>query len=276
MSKSQTGLTKTDPFIQAVHDQSQVKHAYANNRVVIKNKLISGWDDENQDGIQVVGNGKVHIRNSVFDREGHDPSLADELVSGVDGADIVFYRCRFKNNGKGYLQGSGDSNDYDLAHIQRALFYECIFENCSRRSPFIQVGQGYMSRCWVRNWGQCFETKSYGSRAGDWGQLMISNTVFEQESFLTCLKRGRTLRDVFCQYLRPLFGIPGFMRGAYADVDGQIFTHNCYKNRWWIYLQNRHGVMSKGDALLLMAHLESVVPDTPKESAIQQSSVLMV
>lgn len=255
-------LKLSNPIVKNIDDIND-KYRRSNNVTIIKEKLINGWDDPSVDGIQLVGSGLAHVRHCVVTRTGYNPVQADELASAVDGADVVFYRCRFMDNGKGYLQGTGDTPNRDLQKIQRSVFYECIFDGNSRRNPFIQIGQGYMSRCLIRNWGQRFHLKSFGARAGNWGQLLISNCIFEQESFLSCLKRGHLFWDTFGHYLFPLPGMPGFMRGAYAEGHGSVLTHECYKNRWWIYLQNRMGDMSKGNAMLLKAHLDEVVPNVP-------------
>lgn len=227
----------------------------------LANLIIRNWEGDGTDGIQLNGNDFYMVKNCVIHRNGSDPTSADESASGINGADVIFYRCRFRDNGKGYLQGTGETNDFDLLLGQRAIFYECIFENNSRRNPFIQVGQGYLIRCLVKNWGKCFHEKSFGARAGSCGQLLVVDSIFEQENFLTCLKRFHTLKDTFGQYLWPLFGVPGFMRGAYADIGGHVITRNCYKNRWWIYLQNRQGKMSYNKMFSLKTHLETNVPD---------------
>lgn len=231
----------------------------------ISNLNISGWDDlsvdeKSLDGLQINGNGFVYVKNVVIDRDGRDPRLADELASVVNGGDVIFYNCRFKGSCKGYLQGTGDDNLGELLKGQRVMFNRCIFENNSRRNPFIQVGQGYLINCLIKNWGRNFHEKSHGIRAGSWGQVIAVNCIFEQESFLTCIKRWHTLRDIFWQQFDGLIGIPGFMRGAYADPGGHVQCVNCHKNRWWIHLENTFGKMDTTTMQLLKHQLEQEVP----------------
>lgn len=252
---------QSEPISVVVEIPTGEKYQKANPTNNVEQLQISNWNGDYTDGIHLNGNDFFKISNCVIGRPGKDPASADELISGVNGADIIFYRCRFRDNGKGYLQGSGDNNSNELLAGQRSIFYECIFENNSRRNPFIQVGQGYLIKCLIKNWGRSFHQKSFGARAGKYGQLTIVNSIFEQESFLTCLKRGTTFKDIIDQYPLPLPGVPGFMRGAYADWGGHVITHNCHKNRWWIYLQNRTGKLSKDEATSLKNHLESVVPN---------------
>lgn len=225
------------------------------------NKEITGWDNPEQDGIQIDGNGFAYIKNVVISRKGMDPKQADELASVIHGGDVIFHHCRFADNGKGYLQGTGDSDLADLLQGQRVVFSECIFENNSRRNPFVQIGQGYLIRCLIKNWGKNYHEKSFGVRAGHYGQITISDTVFLQESLSTCLGRGHLFSDIFRQYFDSWFGIPGFARGAYADKGGHIQCFNCYTNRSWIKLENhRTPPMPKVDAAMLIDHLEQSVP----------------
>lgn len=258
-------MTNDDPIkvnLEAVQFGRKNKYsAYPGKRYIeIKDKVVLDWNDPSPaeastDGIHISGNGFGYVKNLIISREGMDPYLADELASVVEGGDVIFHNCYFSGSGKGYLQGSGDSNYADLLKGQRVVFSECIFENCSRRNPFVQIGQGYLINCWIKNWGRNFHEKSFGIRAGKYGQVMAVNCIFEQEGFLTCLKRGNLLKDTFKQYLLPLFGVPGFMRGAYSDIGGHVRTINCYKNRWWVHLEHREGKMDKLEMLTLKQKL---------------------
>lgn len=258
-------MANDDPIkvnLEAVQFGRKNKYsAYPGKRYIeIKDKVVLDWNDPSPeeastDGIHISGNGFGYVKNLIISREGMDPYLADELASVVEGGDVIFHNCYFSGSGKGYLQGSGDSNYADLLKGQRVVFSECIFENCSRRNPFVQIGQGYLINCWIKNWGRNFHEKSFGIRAGKYGQVMAVNCIFEQEKFLTCLKRGTTLKDTFKQYFLPLFGVPGFMRGAYSDFGGHVRTINCYKNRWWIHLEHREGKMDQMEMITLKQKL---------------------
>lgn len=231
---------------------------------IVRDCTFKNMEGDVEDGITCINPQVTIISNCLFTREGKDPTTADELASVVQGADVLFYRCYFKCNGKGVLVGSGDTDLTDLLTGQRVIFYECIFENVCRRNPFAQIGQVYLIRSIVKNWGtkEYFHAKSYGARAGYMGQLIVKDTVFKQESLWNCLKRGTLLKDIFGHYLYHLFLVPGFARAAYADCHGQIACYNCYKNRWWLYIENhRTKYMSKDSAELFESYLYETVAE---------------
>ncbi len=262
-------LVKKDPFIAQlallVNPHAHIHGKYSTNPKSIyaefTNFKIRHFEGKDTDGVTLKGPGFSYIQNAVIDREGCNPATADELISNIHGGDVIFYRCRFRDNGKGYLQGSGDATPAELLSGQRSIFYECIFDSNSRRNPFIQVGQGYMIRCLVKDWGMNFHEKSYGCRAGSYGQLMVINSVFMQPTLKDCLRRWHFLRDTFCQmYLWHHKFRPGFALGAFADPGGHVMCYNCYANRPWIYLENHRDPMDMNEALLLVDELEVNVP----------------
>lgn len=152
--------------------------------------------------------------------------------------------------------GDDEKNDYSSL---KTLFYECIFENNSRRNPFIQYGQSRLYKCLIKNWGipETFFIKSHGLRAGKHAQVMATDCLFIQKGFFECLNKY-TITDIFHQDF-PI--LPGFMKAAYANYGGQIKLYNCYKNRWWLYTKNHIGkYMNKNEAIELEKYLEKIVP----------------
>lgn len=237
--------------------------------VEVHNCRFSGMEGECVDGATLGGYGtniknlrSYWIENCSFTQKGLSPTQCDELASLIYGARAVFYRCRFSFNGKGVLVGSGDTDAYDL-FATHVLFHQCIFEGCSRRNPFIQVGQGVVSECLIKNWGidDTFHVKSFGIRAGSKAQVIVRNCVFEQESLFSCASRKNAFSDMTNHYLFPIFAGPGFRRAAYADLGGSIKCYHCYKNRPWLYVQNHCGPwMSEVEAQSLSVYLDRVVP----------------
>lgn len=257
-------VVPTDPILFISQLTPEEQYHSPKSEHVIKDVSIGNWAGDQNDGICIVGKRRVHVSNSVIYRTGMNPKDADELASAVQGADVIWYRCRFKDNGKGVLVGSGDTDLEDLITGQRSLFYECVFEGNSRRNPFVQIGQGYMINCLVRNWGRpnTFHEKSFGARAGSKAQLIISNTVFIQDDLTTCLTRGNFFSDIFNQYFWPFWYGPGFRRAAYADWGGHIQCYHCYKNHRWLKIENHRGkYMTDQAASKLIEHLSEVVPD---------------
>lgn len=236
--------------------------------VIIRNCNFFGMRGDVEDGLTLAGGDAVSCRNKVyfvercvFTQKTQSPTQSDELASIIYGARANFYQCRFEFNGKGVLVGNGDTDELDLTSV-KCSFVECIFEGCSRRNPFAQVGQTTVRNCVVKNWGidDTFHEKSFGIRVGSKGQAIVQNTVFLQEDLITCLKRKNVIKDTFNHYVFPMLG-PGFRRAAYADKGGQIACYNCYTNRPWLYVQNHIGPrMNEGSAIQFANMLDRCVP----------------
>lgn len=211
--------------------------------LVIENAYVTCIDPD-KDGIHIEGQNTAIVNKLYVDGIMSDHEAVDELGSIVNGADVIFYNCVFSRNGKGFLQGSGDSDILDCRKGQKTVFYKCYFKNNSRRNPFIQSGQSFIKKCVIENWGHpaYFDEKSYGIRIGKYAQAMIVDTVFIQDTLGKCLTRGNLLKDIFNQYFLPFCWLsPGFRNAAYADVGGQIVMYNCYRNRRWLYFENHRG-----------------------------------
>ena len=201
----------------------------------IQDKKFSDWTGKDTDGLQISGDIDVIVENCVFDRQGEDPTNADELCSVINGARVIFRNCFFGNSGKGVLVGTGSSNDEDVKLGQSAKFEYCLFENLSRRCPYVNAGKAILKNCTIKNWGkdEFFYEKSAGVRGGSHANITLIDCKFEQETFFKCITRKNAWKDLFNQYLFPFLGF-GFMRGAYAERGGKIKCVNCTKNRWWI------------------------------------------
>lgn len=231
--------------------------------LVVRNCRVIGVADKNEDGIQMLGPGLAHIEQCYLSNEGFSPDGMDELASVVDGADVIFEHCYFGFNGKGVLIGSGDTIASDYKSL-RATFNNCVFDGCCRRSVYAQFGQTRMHRCWVRNWGipQTFHEKANGARSGKHGQLMVSNSIFEQRPFWSCINKN-FFRDLFHQYNH--WWYPGFMKAVYAEFGGQTKAYHCYKNRWWLRLANHTDPMKSDEAEELKQYLTENVIDCWKK-----------
>ena len=207
----------------------------------IENETFSDWSNSSIDGLKIDGefdeNLTVHVNNCTFTRENLDPAEADELCSVICGGKAYFNNCVFKCSGKGVLIGTGSDNELDKDTIY-VEFHNCIFEDLSRRHPYVNAGTVKLFNCTIKNWGkdQYFHEKSAGVRGGSDAKIELYNCKFEQESFWTCFRRKNKWKDIFNQYLFPFLYF-GFMRGAYAEKGGKIKIENCTKNHWWIILR---------------------------------------
>ena len=211
------------------------------NSCHISNQIFTDWNNPNEDGLRIDGKAGgvyVEVRDCIFERTNLDSTQADELASVISGAKAVFHWCVFRDSGKGVLIGKGSENETDKDTIE-VEFDHCVFENLSRRCPYVNAGKVVMRNCTIKNWGRdkYFYLKSAGVRAGSHADITLINCHFEQDSFWTCLTRRNAWRDLFNQYLFPFLGF-GFMRGAYAEKGGKVRFQNCTKNRWWIILKS--------------------------------------
>lgn len=251
------------PLIVEKHESINKFNNWENNLYKIDNILNYGFKGETTDGLQLNGDISGTVTKLFTCNKMQSASLGDECASIVNGADFIFKDCVFSYNGKGVLQGSGDSNLEDIARGTRSIFYNCLFLDNSRRNPFIQSGQSLIINCGVMYWGRSnFHEKSFGIRVGKNAQVTVINTVFLQDSFMECIKRFHTFKDTFGQYFWPFWIGPGFRRAAYADWGGQIVCYNCYKNRKWLHIQNHRGkYMSEDEAELVIANMRCLAYD---------------
>ena len=235
----------------------------SSDTLIVRNCRILNVADEKEDGIQMLGSGVAHIEKCYVSNKNSSPDSMDELVSVVQGADVIFDHCYFDHGGKAALIGSGDTIGADYRSL-RATFNNCVFDGCCRRNVYAQYGQTNMYRCWVRDWGipETFYIKSSGARAGKHGQLMLSECIFTQRPFWECVNKN-IFSDIVHQYRH--WWYPGFMKAVYAEFGGQVKAYNCYKNRWWLTFSNHTAPMSKDSAEVLMQYLQENVIDIFKK-----------
>lgn len=239
--------------------------------MIIENKIITNIEEFGKDGLNICDNEEWKIKNCIIDMSKYSNSEIDEAVGITYGSSAIFDHCIIKNASKLVLCGSGDKEAKELEKDKNVLFTYCLFENFGRRGPEVQSEMDViLDHCVVRNWNNpsYFNVRSFGAWAHHGGTLSISNSVFIQEKFMSSFSLffkdllnhiGQAWND------EKLFGLlqlesylPGSCRGALATCGGAIEVLNCYKNKWWIYLENSKGSMNKFDANLLIAELETL------------------
>ena len=237
----------------------------------IDNKIITTPSELGNDGLAIKDGTHWTISNCIVDMKDYytDLSEVDEAIGIVKGSSATFNRCIIRNASKLILAGTGDNEDIINETGKQVFFYNCLFENFGRRGPEVQNGMEiYLDHCVIRNWNhpEYFDTRSFASWAHHNGKIYMSNCVFIQDSFMPSLFLfikdfvngiGQAWND---EKLKGLFKlttyIPGSCKGAFATCNGYIDLNNCYKNKWWIYLENSKGNMDKQDAELLISKLE--------------------
>ena len=214
----------------------------------------------NHHGMELHGDGKqieYLIEDCVIDNLGINPEDYDEGVALVNAPIVTFSRCRFAHLGKACLVGNGDHNENDKK--LRVTFNECIFENCGRRSPFIQFGEAVLNDCLIMNWGDpdYFYLKSHGLRVGSAAKCEVNRTIFIQQHFWPGFKNFFT--DIVNQY-DPIL-IPGNCRAAYAEKGGELILNNCLFDGKFIWtrgeINNTENINDWGERIV---ELQNEVP----------------
>jgi len=114
-----------------------------------------------------------------------------------------------------------------------------------------------MRNCWIHNWGTTFDVRAFGAWAHRDAIIEAHNCVFTQDSFFrlplkTMLEDlgnhiGQAWKDKSWK-LRDWI-MPGITRGLTCSSTGYVEAKNCYKNKWWIQIENHKGpYMSKIEA----------------------------
>ena len=115
-----------------------------------------------------------------------------------------------------------------------------------------------MKNCKIENWSHkdYFTVRGFGAWAHNGGSIYAENCLFIQKSFfqsgiLNFFKDiishiGQAINDRNFNILDYI--IPGVCRGLTQSCGGDVKAENCYKNKWWIRLQNCKGYMSKREA----------------------------
>lgn len=181
---------------------------------LIENKIFA---NESDDGLQFLGpsSSDVIVRNCEFFNCG------DELASVVKGAtNIIFEDCKFYDNDKGILVGTGDEEDYELEKDVTVSFRRCTFDGIARRHPFFRYGVLSMQDCIIRNWKGGYKT--YGIKLESGAVAYLRDIHFHQDKFrfepLNWLRGG------------------GCWKAFKTDGTCNIHKSRITKNKWWIVL----------------------------------------
>jgi hypothetical protein len=210
------------------------------------------------DGITATSSGPALIENTVIDFGDLPLTAQDGGIDCVEGADVVLRNCIIRNVGKAMLCGNEE-----MPHMPvNVLMEDCVLDGCGRRCPEAQYMTFVtMRRCLIRNWGGRFNVRSFGAWAHHGAHVIAEDCVFWQDAktpfftghFLADLTghigqawndKSRRLRD----YL-----LPGLCRGLTAGPGGNVRAENCWKNRWWIQIENHSGGMPEARARAIIA-----------------------
>ena len=226
------------------------------------------------DGIVASGPGHVTIiSDKVFDWRDVPTSQQDEVISGVDGANVRLQRCVILGGIKAILAGNGDhpGNDMRFGHWEME---DCVIMGAGRRCPEAQDGTTVtMRRCWVHDWGSTFAVRSFGAWAHRGGKIIAEDCLFTQSSgllgfgllntFIDLANHvGQSVNDYGLGALfRPRTYMPGICRALTADTGGQVIATRCYRNRRWISIDGCDPLIGRDKARAIVAHIETACAD---------------
>ena len=201
------------------------------------------------------------VENSIIDMSGSDD--VGEALTITYGASANFNNCLIRGAAKLILCGSGKEQISDKEYGKEVIFTNCVFENFGRCGPEVQSGMKViLENCLIRNWGDpdFFSVRNFGAWAHNGGEIIATNCVFWQDhfSFSNFFEDigshiGQAFKDRgFFSIFNPFNYRLGICRGLIGDVEAK----NCYKNRWWIKLENCDRTMPRDEALALISKLE--------------------
>lgn len=234
------------------------------------NKTFLQADGAWSGGVELF-DGRPHIlRNSVIDLSGVDLEKMDEALSFSWGCFGEVSNCVIRGAGKLVLLGCGDADKLQVERGKEVFFSNCIFENFSRRAPEVQNGmRAWLKNCLVRNWGYGprFSVRAFGGWAHTRdSQIIAENVIFKQDRFCNghfwqdlIAHLGQAVNDggILRLFTRDAWQ-PGVCRGLVATCDGHVRARHCYKNKWWISIENHEDPMPAAEAVRLERDLEAM------------------
>lgn len=126
--------------------------------------VCNGPDNPKDDGLTVYGsnNQPTVVRQRVYDFRVCPKADQDEVLSGVDGADVRLSGVVILGGIKAILAGNGDHPGNDTLSA-RWLLEDCVILGAGRRCPEAQDGTTViMRRCWIHDWGRTFDVRAFG------------------------------------------------------------------------------------------------------------------
>lgn len=242
--------------------------------MVIKNKYINSApqnpDGAWSDAIQLLDGQHHTIEDCIIDLSNIDIDNMDEALGITWGSSADVKNCVIKGAAKLILCGCGDKDKIPVEKGKTVTFTNCIFEDFSRRGPEVQDGMKvYLKNCLIQNWGygDRFSVRSFGAWAHtEDSYIKAENCIFKQKKFFNghfwadmIGHIGQAVNDSgFFRVFTKEAWQPGVCRALTATAGGEVEAVNCYKNHWWMSIQNLDGKMSKDEAIVLEASLEQM------------------
>lgn len=243
--------------------------------ITIENKYIvrasyNPVTKEFEDGVSLRDGNHYIIRNCIIDLSGQHLNEMDEAIGITWGCSADIENCVIRGAGKLILCGCGDTDKIPIETGKIVTFKHCILEDFSRRGPEVQDGMVVkLEQCLIQNWGNPdrFSVRSFASWAHGQNSFIYANScIFKQDSFF----KGNFFKDFIGHFGQAIndsgiLGLfykeawqPGVCKGLVATDKGRVQAQNCYKNKWWISIENHSNPMKYTDYLILEANLNEM------------------
>lgn len=241
---------------------------------VYRGGVYTGPQSPAGDGVTAYGpRHTTAISDCVFDFRDCPTDQQDEVISGVNGADVRLSGVVILGGIKAILAGNGDHPGNDV-RAARWLLEDCVIIGAGRRCPEAQDGATVtMRRCWVHNWGQAFDVRAFGAWAHRGARIIAEDCLFTQSGGRLGIGLRNSLVDVsnhigqavndngLAALLRPRTALPGPCRGLTADTGGLTLATRCYRNRPWIKIDGCNNYIDRAAAREIVAQIEAACPD---------------
>lgn len=237
--------------------------------------VSTGPETPGGDGLAAYGPRTVtEVRQRVYDFRRCPKADQDEVLSGVDGADVRLSGVVILGGIKAILAGNGDHPGND-ARYARWEIEDCVIIGAGRRCPEAQDGTTVtMRRCWVHDFGQDFDVRSFGAWAHRGARIIAEDCLFTQSdlwpwgldlfSAMTDMSNhiGQAVNDNgLGALLRPRTYLPGPCRGLTADTGGLTLATRCYRNRPWIRIDGCNNYINRAAARDIITRIATSCPE---------------
>ena len=237
--------------------------------------VSTGPETPRGDGLAAYGPRTVtEVRQRVYDFRRCPKADQDEVLSGVDGADVRLSGVVILGGIKAILAGNGDHPGND-ARYARWEIEDCVIIGAGRRCPEAQDGTTVtMRRCWVHDWGGIFDVRAFGAWAHRGARIIAEDCLFTQSQlwpwgldlFTAMMDMGNHIGQAVNDHglaalLRPRTYLPGPCRGLTADTGGLTLATRCYRNRPWIRIDGCNNYIDRSAARDIITSIASACPD---------------
>ncbi|MEG6501836.1 MULTISPECIES: hypothetical protein [unclassified Desulfovibrio] len=237
--------------------------------------VCTGPAKPGEDGLTVYGpHQPTEIRQRVYDFRLCPKVDQDEVLSGVDGADVRLSGVVILGGIKAILAGNGDHPGNDVRYARWEL-EDCVIIGSGRRCPEAQDGTTVtMRRCWVHDFGQAFDVRAFGAWAHRGARIIAEDCLFTQSqlwpwgldlfSAMTDMGNhiGQAVNDHgLAALLRSRTYLPGPCRGLTADTGGLTLATRCYRNRRWIRIDGCSDYIDRSAARKIVVQIQGACPD---------------